>query len=74
MNGPIYTNTIEGAFSHFKRCITGIYHHVSKKHIQKYVSMFEFRWNTRYMGEGERVNFALSQAPGTRLRYRELIA
>ncbi len=74
VNGPIYTNTAEGAFSHFKRCITGIYHHVSKKHLQKYASMFEFRWNTRSMGEGMRVNLLLSQAYGTKLSYKELIA
>jgi transposase-like protein len=74
VNGPIYTNTIEGAFSHFKRCIYGIYHSVSKKHLQKYASMFEFRWNTREMGEGQRVNFLLSKIEGAHLTYKELIA
>ena len=73
VNGPIYTNTIEGSFSHFKRCIYGIYHSVSRKHLQKYASMFEFRWNTRDMGEGQRVNLLLSKINGVHLTYKELI-
>ena len=33
--GDVFTNTIEGFWSHFKKMIFGIYHSVSKKHLQK---------------------------------------
>lgn len=41
------TNTIEGAWSILKRMIIGIYHSTSKKHLQKYVDEFVFRYNYR---------------------------
>lgn len=71
--GDIHTNTIEGAWSHFKRGILGIQHHVSSKHLDRYLTEFNFRYNTRKQGEGERVNNLLSQTNG-RLTYKELTA
>lgn len=71
--GDIHTNTIEGAWSHFKRGVLGIQHHISPKHLDRYLTEFNFRYNTRKQGEGERVNNLLSQANG-RLTYKELIA
>jgi ISXO2-like transposase domain len=34
VNGDAYTNSIEGAFGHFKRSIIGVYHKASDKHIK----------------------------------------
>jgi transposase len=45
--GPIHTNTIEGFWSQLKRSIDGTHHHVSGKHLQKYVDEFVFRYNRR---------------------------
>jgi transposase-like protein len=64
VRGEAYTNTIEGAFGHFKRAITGIYHHASEKHMSRYLNMFAWRWNSRDMGEGERVNRLLKARKG----------
>lgn len=50
VRGIDYTNTIEGAFSHFKRSIIGVYHKASDKHIDRYLGMFAWRWNSRKMG------------------------
>ena len=43
----INTNSIEGFWSQLKRGIEGIYHWTSKKHIQRYINEFVFRYNTK---------------------------
>ena len=73
VRGEAYTNTIEGAFSHFKRSIIGVYHHASGKHINRYLNMFAWRWNSRKMGEGQRVNALLKSTVGRTLTYKVLI-
>jgi hypothetical protein len=41
----VTTNTIEGYFSLLKRGINGVYHHVGRKHLHRYLSEFDFRYN-----------------------------
>lgn len=53
-DGSVYTNNIEGFWSHFRRMITGCYHDVSDKHLQTYIDEACFRWNTRKMSESKR--------------------
>lgn len=60
VNGRIHTNTIEGFWSLLKRGIVGIYHFTSKKHLQKYVDEFVFRYNSRNIVEHERFNLLLN--------------
>lgn len=45
--GDIHTNTIENAFSLFKRGLYGTFHKVSKKHLARYCDEFSFRFNRR---------------------------
>jgi transposase-like protein len=47
VNGIAHTNSIEGFWSQLKRSINGTFHHVSKKHLQKYVNEFVYRYNRR---------------------------
>lgn len=70
--GDIYTNTIEGFWSLLKRGIYGIYHHVSREHIQQYLNEFAYRHNTRKMPDNKRFNAYLSQTT-KRLKYQTLI-
>jgi transposase-like protein len=43
----IHTNTVESAFSLLKRGLIGSFHRVSIKHLHRYLSEFEFRFNER---------------------------
>jgi transposase-like protein len=43
----VHTNGIENFWSVFKKGIFGVYFHMSKKYLQKYVDEFSFRQNTR---------------------------
>jgi transposase-like protein len=45
--GNVHTNSIENAWSLFKRSITGSYHQISVKHMDAYLDEFEWRFNNR---------------------------
>jgi transposase len=45
--GETHTNTLEGFWSHFKNAVRGTHKSVSRKHMQKYLCEFEFRFNLR---------------------------
>ena len=47
VDGIIHTNTIESFWSLLKRGVIGQFHHVSKKHLQRYVDEFCYRYNLR---------------------------
>jgi hypothetical protein len=68
----ITTNGIEGAFGHFKRAVHGIYHQVSDEHIDRYLSLFAWRWNRKAMTTGERTEALLKACAGRRLTYARL--
>lgn len=51
VRGRVHTNCIEGFWSQLKRSIDGTHHHVSGKHLQKYVNEFAFRYSNRYVSE-----------------------
>ncbi|MEM9111383.1 MAG: IS1595 family transposase [Planctomycetota bacterium] len=72
--GGITTNTIESFWSLLKRGVYGTFHNVSRKHLQRYVDEFEFRYNHRKLEDGERVVAMIAGAQGKRLVYREPVA
>ena len=52
--GDVTTNTIEGVFALLKRGMKGTFHSVTPKHLHRYLSEFEFRYNTRKVDDGAR--------------------
>ena len=66
-------NTAESFFAILKRGIMGSFHSVSEQHLQRYVTEFEFRWNTRValeINDTMRAAAILKGAEGKRLTYR----
>lgn len=47
VDGDIHTNTIEGFWALLKRGMSGQFHSVSRKHLQRYVDEFCYRYNNR---------------------------
>jgi transposase-like protein len=66
----IHTNTVEGFFSIFKRGVIGTFHHVSRQHLHRYLSEFDFRYNSRDVSDGERADRAIYGVRGKRLMYQ----
>jgi transposase-like protein len=66
-------NRCESFFSLLKRGVYGSWHHVSREHLPKYANEFAFRWNTRDLTDGERMETAVGMTAGKRLTYRQAI-
>ncbi len=47
VDGHIHTNAIESFWAIVKRGMFGQFHSVSRKHLQRYVDEFCYRYNTR---------------------------
>ncbi len=65
------TNAVESFFSQLKRSIDGTHHHVSVKHLPRYVAEHDFRRSTCKVTDAQRVDILAGQMVG-RLPYKEL--
>lgn len=69
----IHTNTIEGFWSQVKRGIYGIYHWTSKKHINRYLNEYTFRYNGKENTDfGNFINW-FENCEGKKVIYSNLI-
>jgi transposase-like protein len=69
--GDTHTQTVESFFALMKRGVMGSFHHVSKKHLQRYCDEFSFRWNYRNVSDYWRTRAAIEGSGGKRLVYME---
>lgn len=68
--GDATTNTVEGFFGLFKRGVVGSFHHISERHMDRYLNEFSFRWDLRKATDSERTVEAIKASEGKRLTYR----
>jgi len=70
MGGFLHINTAECRFSLMKRAVFGAHHSVSEAHLSRYLTEWDFKWNTRKMTDGERAALVAKGIEGKRLTYR----
>ena len=70
----IHTNGIESFWSMLKRGYVGTYHHMSMKHVDRYVGEFAGRHNDRPRDTIVQMGHMARNMQGKRLRYQDLIA
>jgi hypothetical protein len=77
VRGDVTTNTIEGAFSIFKRGMRDVYQHCAEKHLHRYLAEFEFRYSHREAtgcDDEDRAARILRGIVGKRLTYQTTAA
>ena len=67
------TNAIESAWALFDRAVVGSFHHVSRKHLPKYLAEFDSRFNTRDVEPEVYFDVILRGAIGRRLSKKQLV-
>jgi transposase-like protein len=72
--GIVTSNQAENFFSQLKRSLDGTHHHVSRKHLARYLAEFDYRYSTRTMTDTERFAELMDRTEGIRLAYRPLAA
>lgn len=72
VRGHVHNNSAEGYFGLFKRGMKGIYQHCGEKHLHRYLSEFDFRYNARQAlgyNDEDRAAMLLKGVVGKRLTY-----
>jgi len=74
VNGMAHTNGIESFWATLKRGYHGTFHHVSEKHLDRYVTEFAERHNDRPLDTIDQMKALTQGMVGKRLAYHDLIA
>lgn len=76
LKGMAHTNGIESVWAVLKRGLMGTFHHMSVKHLNRYVGEFTFRLNEGncQVDTKDRMKALFGAMPGKRLTYRGLTA
>lgn len=74
VNGQAHVNGMESFWAMLKRGYHGTFHHMSFKHLHRYVNEFAGRHNIRDKDTLEQMSLLAAGMVGKRLRYQDLIA
>ena len=76
VDGDVHTNGIESVWALLKRAVTGTWHHVSPKHLARYVDEVAFRLNDANVRTHtlERLDAFMARAFRAHITYQELTA
>ena len=74
VNGMAHTNGIESFWAVLKRGYHGTFHHLSAKHLQRYINEFATRHNLRPKDTITIMSETVAKMEGKRLTYADLIA
>lgn len=69
-----HTNGLESFWSMFKKGFHGTFHHVSRKHLQRYLAEFSTRHNLRPLDTIDMMKAMSDGMDQKRLRYKDLVA
>jgi hypothetical protein len=74
--GDVNTNSIESVWALLKRGVYGTWHHISTKHVARYVNEVTFRLNAGNVANHtlDRLDSFIRAVDGQRLTYERLIA
>ena len=73
VRGQVHTNGIESFWAMLKRGYKGTYHHMSAKHLSRYITEFAGRHNVRDYDTIIQMEMVAKGFIGKRLRYQDLI-
>ncbi len=73
VNGQAHTNGIESFWALLKRGYHGTHHHMSKKHLGRYVREFSHRYNVRDIDTIDQMGTIANYMIGKSLPYKKLI-
>ena len=74
IKGQAHTNDVESFWSILKRGHMGVYHKMSRKHLQRHIDEYAGRLNIRPLATIEQIEITFKGMNGKRLKYRELVS